>query len=157
VDQAEHVTREMERIREQTQGFIQQQQLVRQAQNKLERFQARIEKRQNEVAEMQRVAEDRLKRQWEEWQDKEDKQQKKRDVITEERWREQGRTNDVHLKRLDALRSDADQHRAQLDTLWEIRRSDTNSLLKSAQEKYEAETGLIDEQLSTLHSKPQEK
>jgi DNA repair exonuclease SbcCD ATPase subunit len=157
VDQAEHVAREMERIREQTQGFIQQQQLVRQAQNKLERFQARIEKRQNEVAEMQRVAEDRLKRQWEEWQDKQDKQQKKRDVITEERWREQGRTNDVHLKRLDALRSEADQHRAQLDTLWELRRSDTTSLLKSAQEKYEAETGIIDEQLSTLHSKPQEK
>jgi len=157
LDQGEHVSREMERVRDQTQGFIEQQQLVKRALDKLERFQARLEKRQNEVAEMQRVAEDRLKRQWEEWQDKQDKQQKKRDVITEERWREQGRTNDVHLKRLDALRSDADQHRAQLDTLWEIRRSDTNSLLKSAQEKYEAETGLIDEQLSTLHSKPQEK
>jgi len=157
LDQGEHVSREMERVRDQTQGFIEQQQLVKRALDKLERFQARLEKRQNEVAEMQRVAEDRLKRQWEEWQDKQDKQQKKRDVITEERWREQGRTNDVHLKRLDALRSEADQHRAQLDTLWEIRRSDTNSLLKSAQEKYEAETGLIDEQLSTLHSKPQEK
>jgi hypothetical protein len=157
LDQGEHVSREMERIREQTQGFIEQQQLVKRALDKLERFQARLEKRQNEVAEMQRVAEDRLKRQWEEWQDSQDKQQKKRDVITEERWREQGRTNDVHLKRLDALRSEADQHRAQLDTLWELRRSDTTSLLKSAQEKYEAETGIIDEQLSTLHSKPQEK
>jgi hypothetical protein len=157
VDQAEHVAREMERIREQTQGFIQQQHLVRQAQNKLERFQARIEKRQNEVAEMQRVAEDRLRRQWEEWQDKQDKQQKKRDVITEEHWQEQGRTNDAHLKRLDTLRSEADQHRAQLDTLWELRRSDTTGRLKSAQEKYEAETRLIDEKLSTLHSKQQGK
>ena len=157
VDQAEHVAREMERIREQTQGFIQQQQLVRQAQDKLERFQARIEKRQNEVAEMQRVAEDRLKRQWEEWQDKQDKQQKKRDVITEERWREQGRTNDVHLKHLESLQAKADMHRDQLDTLWELRRSHTTSLLKSAQEEYEAATRLIDEQLSTLHSKQQGK
>jgi len=157
VDQAEHVAREMERIREQTQGFIQQQQLVRQAQDKLERFQARIEKRQNEVAEMQRVAEDRLKRQWEEWQDKQDKQQKKRDVITEERWREQGRTNDVHLKHLESLQAEADMHRDQLDTLWELRRSHTTSLLKSAQEEYEAATGLIDEQLSTLHSRQQGK
>jgi hypothetical protein len=123
----------------------------------LERFQARLEKRQNEVAEMQRVAEDRIKRQWEEWQDKQDKQQKKRDVITEERWREQGRTNDTHLKRLDALRSEADMHRGQLDTLWELRRSDTVSLLKSTQEKYEAETRLIDEQMSTLHHKQQER
>ena len=157
VDQAEHVAREMERIREQTQGFIQQQQLVRQAQDKLERFQARIEKRQNEVAEMQRVAEDRIKRQWEEWQDKQDKQQKKRDVITEERWREQGRTNDVHLKHLESLQAKADMHRDQLDTLWELRRSHTTSLLKSAQEEYEAATRLIDEQLSTLHSKQQGK
>jgi chromosome segregation ATPase len=157
VDQAEHVSREMERIREQTQGFIQQQQLVKRALDKLERFQARLEKRQNEVAEMQRVAEDRIKRQWEEWQDKQDKQQKKRDVITEERWREQGRTNDTHLKRLDALRSEADMHRGQLDTLWELRRSDTVSLLKSTQEKYEAETRLIDEQMSTLHHKQQER
>lgn len=157
VDQAEHVAREMERIREQTQGFIQQQQLVRQAQDKLERFQARIEKRQNEVAEMQRVAEDRIKRQWEEWQDKQDKQQKKRDVITEERWREQGRTNDVHLKHLESLQAEADMHRDQLDTLWELRRSHTTSLLKSAQEEYEAATRLIDEQLSTLHSKQQGK
>ena len=157
VDQAEHVAREMERIREQTQGFIQQQQLVRQAQDKLERFQARIEKRQNEVAEMQRVAEDRLKRQWEEWQDKQDKQQKKRDVITEERWREQGRTIDVHLKHLESLQAEADMHRDQLDTLWELRRSHTTSLLKSAQEEYEAATRLIDEQLSTLHSKQQGK
>lgn len=157
VDQAEHVAREMERIREQTQGFIQQQQLVRQAQDKLGRFQARIEKRQNEVAEMQRVAEDRLRRQWEEWQDKQDKQQKKRDVITEERWREQGRTNDVHLKHLESLQAEADMHRDQLDTLWELRRSHTTGLLKSAQEEYEAATRLIDEQLSTLHSKQQGK
>jgi hypothetical protein len=157
VDQAEHVAREMERIREQTQGFIQQQQLVRQAQNKLERFQARIEKRQNEVAEMQRVAEDRIKRQWEEWQDKQDKQQKKRDVITEERWREQGRTDDVHLKHLESLQAEADMHRDQLDTLWELRRAHTTSLLKSAQEEYEAATRLIDEKLSTLHSKQQGK
>jgi len=157
VDQGEHVSREMERIREQTQGFIEQQQLVKRALGKLEPFQARLEKRQNEVAEMQRVAEDRLKRQWEEWQDKQDKQQKKRDVITEERWREQGRTNDEHLKRLDALRSEADMHRDQLDTLWELRRSDTTSLLKSTQEKYEADTRLIDEHLSTLHHKQQEK
>jgi len=157
LDQGEHVSREMERVRDQTQGFIEQQQLVKRALDKLERFQARLEKRQNEVAEMQRVAEDRLKRQWEEWQDKQDKQQKKRDVITEERWREQGRTDDVHLKHLESLQAEADMHRGQLDTLWELRRSHTISLLKSAQEEYEAETRLIDEQLSTLHSTQQGK
>ena len=65
MDQGEQVTLEMERMRVQTQGFIEQQQQVKRSLEKLESFQTRIEKRQNEVAEMQRVAEDRLKRQWE--------------------------------------------------------------------------------------------
>lgn len=156
LDQGEQVAREMERIRAQTQGFLEQQQLVKRALEKLERFQARLEKRQNEVAEMQRVSEDRLRRQWEEWQDEQDKQQKKRDVITEERWRQQGQTNDEHLKRLNALHSAAELHRAQLDTLWETRRSDATNLLQSAQDIYEALVGPIDEQLTALRSEQEE-
>ena len=152
LDQGEQVAREMERIRAQTQGFLEQQQLVKRALKKLEPFQARLEKRQNEVAEMQRVSEDRLRRQWEEWQDEQDKQQKKRDVITEERWRQQGQTNDEHLKRLNALHSAAELHRAQLDTLWETRRSDATNLLQSAQDIYEALVGPIDEQLTALRN-----
>ena len=156
LDQGEQVAREMERIRAQTQGFLEQQQLVKRALKKLEPFQARLEKRQNEVAEMQRVSEDRLRRQWEEWQDEQDKQQKKRDVITEERWRQQGQTNDEHLKRLNALHSAAELHRAQLDTLWETRRSDATNLLQSAQDIYEALVGPIDEQLTALRSEQEE-
>jgi chromosome segregation protein len=156
LDQGEQVAREMERIRAQTQGFLEQQQLVKRALERMEIFQARLEKRQNEVAEMQRVAEDRVKRQWEEWQDEQDKQQKKRNVIIEERWRGQSQTNDEHLKRLDALQSAAELHRSQLDTLWEARRSDATNLLKAAQDIYEALVGPIDEQLAALRSKPEE-
>jgi hypothetical protein len=156
LDQGEQVAREMERIRAQTQGFLEQQQLAKRALAKLEPFQARIEKRQNEVAEMQRVAEDRVKRQWEEWQDEQDKQQKKRNVIIEERWRGQSQTNDEHLKRLGALQAAAELHRNQLDTLWEARRSDATNLLKAAQDIYEALVGPIDEQLTVLRSKPEE-
>jgi hypothetical protein len=156
LDQGERVAHEMERIREQTQGFLEQQQLVKRALEKLERFQARLEKRQNEVAEMQRVSEDRLRRQWEEWQDEQNKKQKKRDVVTEERWRQQGQTNDEHLKRLNGLHSAANLHRAQLDTLWETRRSDATNLLQAAQDIYEALVGPIDEQLTTLRSEQEE-
>ena len=88
LDQAEQVAQELERVRAQAQGFLEQQQLAKRALEKLERFQARMEKRQNEVAEMQRLAEDRVKRQWEEWQGEQDKQQKKREVLVEERWRD---------------------------------------------------------------------
>ena len=156
MDQGEQVAREMERIRAHTQGFLEQQQIVKRAMEKLERFQARLEKRQNEVSEMQRVAGDRLKRQWEEWQDEQDKRKKKQDVITEERWRQQAQTNDAHLKHLGALQAAADLYRTQLDTLWEARRSDATNLLKAAQDMYEALVGPIDEQLTALRSQQQE-
>lgn len=150
MDQGEQVALEMKRMRVQTQSFIEQQQLVKRALEKLESFQTRIEKRQNEVAEMQRVAEDRLKRQWEEWVAEQVKRQKKQDVITEERWRQQEMTNDEHLRRLDRLTSIAELHRAQLDALWEARRAEATRALKITQDEHEILAAQADEHLSTL-------
>jgi chromosome segregation ATPase len=150
LDQAEQVAQELERVRAQAQGFLEQQQLAKRALEKLERFQARMEKRQNEVAEMQRLAEDRVKRQGEEWQGEQDKQQKKREVLVEERWRQQGQTNAEHQKRLDALQTATDMHRAQLDTFWEARRSDAIRALQNTQAEYEAAIAQINTQLSIL-------
>jgi len=150
LDQGEQVAQEMERIREQTQGFIEQQQLVKQALEKLEGFQARLEKRQNEVAEMQRLAEDRLKRQWEEWQEEQAKQQRKRDILSEERWRQQEQTNAEYSERLDALQPIIELHRNQLDILWEARRADATRALKAVQDEYEALIAQADAQLSIL-------
>jgi len=150
LDQGEQVAQELERVRAQTQGFIEQQQLAKRALDRLKSFQARMEKRQNEVAEMQRVAENRIKRQWEEWQDKQEKQQKKRDVITEERWRKQEQVNTGHIKFLDTLQSATELHRNQLDTLWEARRADATRALKNIQDDHEALTAQTDAQLSIL-------
>jgi len=150
MDQGEQVALEMERMRVQTQGFIEQQQLVKRSLEKLEGFQTRIEKRQNEVAEMQRVAEDRLKRQWEEWVAEQVKKQKKQDVITEERWRQQGTTNDEHQKRLDALVPIVELYRAQLDALWEARRAEATRALKAIQDEHEILVAQVDEHLGAL-------
>lgn len=150
LDQGEQVTQEMERIRAQTQGFIEHQQLVKRALKKLEGFQPRLEKRQNEVAEMQRVAEDRAKRQREEWQDEQAKQQKKRNVVIEERWRQQERVNIERAKLLDRVQSTVELHRAQLDTFLEVRRTDATRALKSAQDECETLITQVDAQLSIL-------
>lgn len=150
LDQGEQVTQEMERIRAQTQGFIEYQQLVKRALKKLESFQPRLEKRQNEVAEMQRVAEDRAKRQREEWQDERAKQQKKRNVVIEERWRQQERVNIERAKLLDRVQSTVELHRAQLDTFWEARRTDATRALKSVQDECETLITQADAQLSIL-------
>ena len=156
LDQGEQVAQELERVRTQTQGFIEQQQQVKRALGKLDLFQARMEKRQNEIAEMQRVAEERAKRQREEWEEKKEKQQKKQQVVVKERWRQQGQINDKHLKQLEALHSTTRLYQSQLDTLWEARRADATNLLKAVQDIHETLMAPIDEQLAILHNGQQE-
>jgi chromosome segregation ATPase len=152
LDQSEQVSQEMARIRAQTQGFVEQQQEVKRAISALEKYKVRIERRQDEMAEKQRLADEYIQRQWEEWQTARAKEQKKREVIIEERWRQQEQTNAEHVKRLNNLKSTDDMYRAQLDTLWEGLRADATSLLKAAQDVYEALIAPVDEQLTILRS-----
>jgi len=156
LDQGEQVAQEMEQIRAQTQGFIEQRQLVKRALSPLEKFKVRIEKRQDEIAERQRIAEERAKQQWEEWQTARLKAQKKQEVLVGERWRKQKQTNTEHLKRLDALQSAGELYNAQLDTLWEARRAEATSLLKAVQDVHQTLVAPIDEQLAALRSEQQE-
>jgi chromosome segregation ATPase len=150
LDQGEEVVQELERIRAQTQGFIEQQQLVKRSLSALEKFKGRIERRQDEMAERQRIAEEHVERRWKEWQTARLKARKKQAVIVEERRRQQEQTNDEHLKRLNALRSAAELYRAQLDALWEGRRAEATSLLKAVQDVHETLVAPVDEHLETL-------
>jgi chromosome segregation ATPase len=150
LDQGEQVAQELKRMRAQTQGFVEQQQEVKRSISALEKFKTRIERRQDETIEKQRLTNEQVQRRWEEWQTAQSKAQKKREVIIEERWRQQEQTNENHLNRLDTLRDAADTHRAQLDLLWETQRADATSLLKAAQDMFEALTAPVDEQLAIL-------
>ncbi len=156
LDQAEQVTQVMKKIQEDTQGFIEQQQEVKRSLGTLEKFRARIERRQDEMAEKQRLTDEQIQRRWEEWQAEQSKGQKKREVIIEERWRQQEQTNEDHLNRLNSLRVTADVYRAQLDTMWESLRADATGIIKAAQDLYETITAPIDGQLTTLRGEQQE-
>ena len=133
LDQGEQVTKEMERILLQTQGFIEQQTAVKRALDKTESFQARIEKRQNEVAEMQRLAEDRVKRQWEEWQNAQEKELKKRQVVLDEQWHSQEKVNQEIVLRIEPLETQAQVHQSHLEALFDSRRMDAHRELEVAQ------------------------
>jgi chromosome segregation ATPase len=150
LDQGEQVAATLEQVRTKTQGFIEQQQLVKRGFEKLEGFQLRQQKQQNEVAEMQRLSEDRLKRQWEEWQDKTEKAEEKRSIVAEERWRQQEEANAATQERLDAQEARVALHQEKLSAVWEARRSDAARATKAAQERYEAEIPDADEQLRAL-------
>lgn len=156
LDQAALVTQELERIRTQTVGFLEQQQLVKRALEKLGIFQGRIETRQNEVVQRQRLAEDQIKRQWEEWQPEQEKKYKKIEVSIEERWQQQHQINQELDKRVNAFPPILDLHQRQLEVLWEIRRNDATSVLKAAQDVYDVMMSPIDGQLANLRGTQKE-
>jgi chromosome segregation ATPase len=156
LDQGAQVAQEMERLRQQTQGFVEQQQLVNRALSALDKFKMRIERRQDEIVERQRLTDEQIQQRWEEWQVARAKEQKKREVIIEERWRQQEQTNVDLRKHTADLNVLIKAHRSQLDALWESLRADANSLLKAAQDVYETLIAPIDEQLTTLRSEQQE-
>ncbi|MFQ6101413.1 MAG: hypothetical protein ACE5OS_09290 [Anaerolineae bacterium] len=149
-EQAEEVRQEMENWRAQTQRFIEQYQLNKRALEKLENFRARQEKRQNEVAEMQRLAEDRLKRQWEEWQAERDKELKKRQLVLDEQWRSQERKNQEHSDWLERLKGRADAQQTYIEALLEARRADAHHTLGRAQEVLEQTEQMLAEGQSVM-------
>jgi hypothetical protein len=139
LDQGEQVAKELARLVQQTQGFIEQEQAVKRTLDKAETFQARIEKRQNEVAEMQRLAEDRVKRQWEEWQNAQQKEQKKRQIVLDEQWRAQENTNQEIIGRIEPLEAQTKVHQNHLESLFDSRRMDAHRKLEAVQGEVERE------------------
>ncbi|MEA3341092.1 MAG: hypothetical protein U9R15_14100 [Chloroflexota bacterium] len=137
MDQGERVQQELEKWRSQTQRFIEQYQLTKRGLGKLESFQARQEKRQNEVAEMQRLAEDRVKRQWEEWQTEQDKDRKKRQVVVDEQWKIQKKLNQETGQQFKPLETQIEIQQTLLETLIDFRRMKPHRDLEVAQDEVE--------------------
>ncbi len=150
LNQGEEVAEELERVREQTHGFIERRQQVKQALSALETFKTRIERRQDEMAERQRISEERIEREWEEWQTERAKELKKREVVVDQRWQRQDDVDVRQQRRLEALEEIAKLYRDQLSALWEAQRADARVLLSAAQDVYEEFVAPIDEQLATL-------
>jgi hypothetical protein len=150
LDQGEQVAQAMERVRAQTQALVEYQQRINRALEKLEGFQARIEKRQNEVGQMQRLAEDRIKRQWEEWQDERDKELKKRQLSVDEQWHSQERKNQEHNKWLERLEGRANSQQAYIETLLDTHRADAQRTLQSARETLERAEQMLADGLTAM-------
>jgi len=104
------------------------------------------------MAQRQRLAEEQIRRQWEEWQARQAKQQKKQDVITQERWNQQRKVNEDLGKQISAISPVLEMHQKQLETLWEVRRNDATTMLKSAQDVYDTQIAPIEEQLTILRA-----
>lgn len=116
---AGEIEEEMTRLVGQTQKYTLLFNQTKQALDALEPFQNRLEKRQNEIAEMQRLNEERLKRQWEEWQTDFARDWQKRLVTEEDRWRRQDLNNQKMTEHLAELTETDDLHFEELVAVWE--------------------------------------
>jgi len=154
--QAEEVRQEIERLREERQRLMEQYQRAQRALDALSALQTRLETRQNETAEMQRLAEERLKRQWEEWQAAQEKRWRNWELIAEEHRKHQERINAMIGKRLDSLTAQARLYYSQIAALWETRRTDAIHAFTHTREAYEARIAEIDQHLAALKEHPLE-
>ncbi len=148
--QGKEVAEQLERLREQTHVFIERRQQVKRALSNLEKFKERIERHQDEMVEKQRIAEERIQREWEEWQTARAKEFKKQEIILQQRWDEQEGIDVKQERRLETLEAAMGLYRDQLRALWETHRADAESLLSAAQDVYGELVAPIDEQLAIL-------
>jgi DNA repair exonuclease SbcCD ATPase subunit len=124
--------------RAQKQLFDQQYQRGRQVVDKLEALQTQLTNRQNEVAEMQRLAEDRVKRQWEEWKLSTQELLRSHEASVEEQYRIHDRRNQEVKDELARLVETVEAHNELMSLLIERQRaqiehaSETADLLSRA-------------------------
>jgi uncharacterized phage infection (PIP) family protein YhgE len=119
LEQAEQVEGEVQHLVEQTQKYALLYNQNKQALDGLGAFEERLEKRQNEISEMQRLTEERLLRQWEEWQTTFARDWQKRMVTEEDRWRRQDLANQRTQEQMTELEEQLALHYQELVALWE--------------------------------------
>ena len=157
LDQAEVVQAEVEQLVEQTQRYALLYNENRQALDSLAAFEERLEKRQNEIAEMQRLAEERLLRQWEEWQASFARDWQKRMVVEEDRWRRQ----DLASQRIEVHLADVDEQLSlyyhEIVALWQELSAATERWLEAVKAVMQPREGSAGEHLRDLRRYAEEK
>jgi DNA repair exonuclease SbcCD ATPase subunit len=88
---------------------------------KLETFQDQLRRDQNQIAELQRLAEERQRRELEAWQGDDEKRWKKHELQWEHQWKEQYQRHNELMTRLASLEDEINALRQQLAGLWRLR------------------------------------
>ena len=156
-EMADEIEEEMTRLVEQTQKYTLLFNQTKQALDALEAFQNRLEKRQNEIAEMQRLNEERLKRQWEEWQADFARDWQKRLVTEEDRWRRQDLNNQKTAEHLAELDETDDLHFEEIVAVWEEIRNAAERWRKAVQDTIDEGQPITSEHIKGLRRFAEEK
>ena len=94
----------------------------------------RLERRINEVAEMQRLSEERFRQEWNDWRDDDQKRWKQLTLSSDEVWRNHDREFEAFIRRLDEIESMVPDVRNNIERLWQLERARA----KLYRERYQA-------------------
>lgn len=83
----------------------------------------RLERRINEVAEAQRLSEDRFRQEWNDWRSDDQKRWKQFTLSNDEVWRAHDKEFERYVQRIDELSSRIEPLRENLDRLWKLERA----------------------------------
>jgi len=107
-------------------------------------FQARIETRQAELAEMQRINEERIKKQVEEWQGEQEKRWKRETVGWDEQWHEHERIHAPWETRVQAVEQQLPDFHRQFKALWDGVEEMSKVYLAAARQVVEAQNAWLE-------------
>jgi chromosome segregation ATPase len=102
------------------QGYAEEFRADRQVVENVERFQELIGREQAQVAELQRLAEERQKRQLEQWQEENEKRWRKELLRWDHQWAEQAKCNKDTTDRFGEAEVRLSQHRQEIDAAWKL-------------------------------------
>jgi len=108
-----------ERMRQFAERFDQDQRMLAQ----LGQLEERLKRDQAQVAELQRLAEERMRKEYEEFQAEEDRRWRKNQVSWDQRWSDQGRINTSLSERFPAIDEQIKIFTAQIGELWVVQQT----------------------------------
>ncbi|MGQ9628561.1 MAG: hypothetical protein ACUVV0_16855 [Anaerolineae bacterium] len=110
----------MEEYAARMRAISEQYELNRRALGSLQELEAHLKQEQNRLAELQRLAEERQKRQMDEWEAAQERTWKKYEDEMERRWEEQERYNAQFPIRLEEIQKHIEENRSQIESLWKV-------------------------------------
>jgi len=110
----------MAEFAEQMRIFADQYQKVRSALTSLETLGERLQREQHEVAELQRLTEERQRRKMEEWESETEKRWQRERLLWEQQWHDHDRRDAELLERVKVIEGRSESSAEQVGHLWEV-------------------------------------
>jgi len=118
---------------ERVQGYAQQIETSRRAVNEMQEFKDLILRELSQVQELQRLAEERIRREMDEFREEFDKRQRKDELRQEHLWAEQEKYNRELVEKFPPIHHEIKVHDALLEHLWKLQESYSEYFLSNAQ------------------------